>query len=588
VRSYSILLTVVLAVALLARLLVYAQLADGPALHMHVWTQSDMHFFDDWAGRIVDGDLLSAGDVRPYHRRHRKLACAARESSGAPLGPCDDAAIVATWDAWVGHATLWQDPLYPYGLAALYASVGRHPLVPYAANVLLGLGSVALAFVVAAMLGGPAAALLGGLLAALLGPLLFYETLALREVAITFFGLAGVVSTIAALRSGAPRARAGLMALSGVLAGMSVLLKSSALIFAAATAVLIVWWCRAEASRAARLLAVFLVAMVLSMSPLIVRNVVVGVPAFSIASTGPLNFLNGNAADRSTGGGSSISLHAPAIMASTGGQGAAVVRATLATHDGIGSWIALLVTKLVSFWHWPESPNNASYYYFKRQVGALSGLFVGFALIAPLAIVGLAPALRRTRLTTVLVAYIASGMAVCVVFYNLSRFRLPLAVAMTALAGCGLVSIGQAVGRRDVRGALGRLAVVVLAALLVLAPWQPYAGHVRIADHGVANEIATHLARRSLAAGDMEQAATVIDRQLAIEPAELRAIEPGPQPTRVSVEMSAIAGGFAPLHDLMADVETRRGDLHEAAEHSRRAAVLRRINAPYAASAAQE
>ena len=54
------------------------------------------------------------------------------------------------------------------------------------------------------------------------------------------------------------------------------------------------------------------------------------------------------------------------------GRGAAVVAGTLATHEGAGSWLRLLLAKLIAFWERREAPNNASYDYFRRQLGAVA------------------------------------------------------------------------------------------------------------------------------------------------------------------------------------------------------------------------
>ena len=39
-------LALVLCLGASARALSYRQVEDGPLLHLHVWTESDMHFYD--------------------------------------------------------------------------------------------------------------------------------------------------------------------------------------------------------------------------------------------------------------------------------------------------------------------------------------------------------------------------------------------------------------------------------------------------------------------------------------------------------------------------------------------------------------
>src|SRR6185503_17205212 len=79
----------VLALAVAARLLTFAEIHDGPALHLHVWSQSDMNFYDRWAQAIADGDVLTKSDMRPYHGWQRDLACEAIELSSSLPANCN-------------------------------------------------------------------------------------------------------------------------------------------------------------------------------------------------------------------------------------------------------------------------------------------------------------------------------------------------------------------------------------------------------------------------------------------------------------------------------------------------------------------
>ena len=116
----------------------------------------------------------------------------------------------------------------------------------------------------------------------------------------------------------------------------------------------------------------------------------------------------------------------------------------------------------------------------------------------------------------------------------------------------------------------------------------PDAGHlsdVRLADYGVHNEITGKLAERRVEAGDAESALRLLERQLRTEPAELDAIEPGEAASHISRTMSGIAGTFAPLHEQAARIAASLGKDADAAREQRRAAILRAVNAPYAAEA---
>ena len=73
-RHRHVPLGVVLLLAVLARLVVFVQLNEGPLLHLQDWEQSDMHFFHAWSRAIAAGDRLSAEVGHPQHLWHRAVA----------------------------------------------------------------------------------------------------------------------------------------------------------------------------------------------------------------------------------------------------------------------------------------------------------------------------------------------------------------------------------------------------------------------------------------------------------------------------------------------------------------------------------
>ena len=117
-------LLVVLVAAAAIRLVSWSEIRDGALPWLHRWTESDMAFFDMWAEAIVGGDVLGRATPRPYHTGHAGVARAAHEMLGNP-GPFDEAVGRAMWARWLGEHTYYQEPLYAYGLAALFGTAGR-------------------------------------------------------------------------------------------------------------------------------------------------------------------------------------------------------------------------------------------------------------------------------------------------------------------------------------------------------------------------------------------------------------------------------------------------------------------------------
>ncbi len=576
-------LAAVIALGLAARLLVFAEIREGPALWLHTWSESDMHFFDRWAQAVAAGDLLTRQDMRPYHSRHRALACASLAQAGRGTVACDDAAVRSVWDSWVGTQTFWQDPLYPYALGSLYRIFGRSPYVRYAANVVLGLASIAMIWSIAGALAGPMAANLAGGVAALYGPLLFFETLLLRETMIVLAALTTVRLLMAVVERPERRWTAFT---AGIAAGAAVLLKSSAALFVPAALALIGF---GRNQRRWRMLALvcFVAGFGIALLPLVARNLTLGLPPFALAVSGPLNFLNGNAADRVDGAGSNVSAYAAPILSRTGGDSLAVIVATIRTHPSPWSWLQLLWRKLIVFWRCYEIPNNANYAYFRLQAPLASKLLVTWPWILPLALLGAFHVATRPA-GWVLLTHVAVGIVTCVIFYNLSRFRLPVAACLLALTGPGAAALAGLWRQGAVRRSAAAVALAVALTLIVSQPWVRMQPEIRLADYGVANEISEHLIRMQLTAGRLSTATRLVERQLRTEPRELMALEPSAEPSVVTVELAGLAGTFVVLHDMASDLYTRTQRPDQAAYHARRAAILRRIHAPYLSAVSPE
>ena len=84
---------------------------------------------------------------------------------------------------------------------------------------------------------------------------------------------------------------------AGALAGLSVLLKSSAYLLLGALILLVLFAHRRSPRQALARAALCLAGFAVVFSPLVARNIAVGVSPFSTAASGPATFINHNAAD---------------------------------------------------------------------------------------------------------------------------------------------------------------------------------------------------------------------------------------------------------------------------------------------------
>lgn len=529
-----------------------------------------MHFFWSWGRGIAAGDWLSLESGRPAHTWHDKFAREIHEASGSPE-PYGPEVRRRLWDRWLGGARFYQDPLYPYVLAASFILFGDTVAPVLVAQALLGVGSAVLAWLLALMLFDRASALASGLLAALFGPLLLHELLLLREAGITFGLLAVLAAGAAALSRPGHRLWP---ALTGALSGLLVLLKSSFLLVFAAFVLLLLHRRRSCPREAAIAAASCLAAFALSLAPLAARNLAAGVPPFSVAASGPVTFINHNFAGYEPIHGDTTAPGAAGILDRNDGRFLPCALETIRTHESLAGWLGLVAAKVAVFWHAFEIPNNASYDYYRLSLGPLSWLLVGFPLLAPLAIAGIGLAGLRTHAHALLLAQIGAALLLTALFYHLCRFRVPVAMAMTPFAGHALAAGARALRDRSWKPLAAMGAAALLAAAIVSRPLPSGRERIRTVDYAVANEITMNLAAQAAETGEPARALALIDRQLLTEPGALRDLRPEDAQVRIPVQAALLAGSLRPLHESAARLCAALGRPADAARHTRIAGLL--------------
>jgi tetratricopeptide (TPR) repeat protein len=127
---------------------------------------------------------------------------------------------------------------------------------------------------------------------------------------------------------------------------------------------------------------------------------------------------------------------------------------------------ALLVKKVSLFWTRMELPQIEHYGFTRRYVGLLKAPLLGFGLLAPLGLAGLLLE-RRDPVARPLGLFLAAFCVSIVLFFVLSRYRMPVVPVLAVLSARTIIHTWRAARARD----LHRLAVPVggtaVAALLV-------------------------------------------------------------------------------------------------------------------------
>ena len=450
-RRFYVLAAGILLVALALRISLLVEFPHFPYSESHKSTDLDMHFFNLWADRIADGDILTDTILHPYHTWHDVVARA--------HGAQDVPQAIAQWSAWYGGKTYHQEPFYAWFVAAIKAIAGRALLPVYLIQMMLGVFSTWLVMLLGRHYSGALAGLAGGLLFALYSPAILYDAVLLRTTLQTTL-LLGMVWTSEKLLQG--KRLAWLM---GLLGGIGYLLASTFMLLWIPLVVRWLYIRRGDLRVAWQTATVF----GLFVGLLVFRNVTVGAPTFSVSSVGPVTYALSNFPAYRNQMGFVFYPEVGTLLDEAGGSLARAVFASIDRFPSVMDWVALQVHKLGAVFHWFEIPNNANFYLARAFSPTLRLAFVPYALIAGLGLWGWLIGLRDRKTLNLTIALITQ-VAVMVGFYVLCRFRIPFAAGLAVFAGIAVQAAVTAWRTSPVRGVLFTAMPLALWAF-VARPW---------------------------------------------------------------------------------------------------------------------
>lgn len=538
----AVLLAVVVGSALL-RIAFWLELRDTPIVRAHQWTQTDMHFFDAWAKAIASGDWRSNAEHHPLMEWQAECARQWFEMSPASRARYPGAdldAARALWNHWLGGKTFHQEPLYVYLIAATYRLFGPEVRFVFYWQMALGVASNALLWQLTRRYFGELTAAVAAAIALLYAPLMFYEVALVRTTLTAFIGLALALVTDHALTRATPRG----WFTAGLSFGVAMLCQTTFATYALGGAALLALTHRTDPRTLAKLGGAMALGVALGMSPLVARNVSVGVRPLAWASVGPFTFLADNEASYDPDiGAQGLSPAQVRIMGETDGRMGEIVRASLASHP-TGGWARMLARKFAKMWHWYEEPDNQNFYYAKRHSELLARMPFTFFALSPLALLGLALAARDVKRSSPLYLMIVAGIAVGVLAMPFSRYRVPYEAAMIPFAALCLTRLATWIESRR----WGYVVALVAAAIALFAwtsrPLPRGRTQIRVADY--ISPYGYFWGPRLEAARSPAEAAAVFEASLEVEPPELRAL--AARPRRLSRFQVELARSYLPIY----------------------------------------
>ena len=506
----------------------------------------------------------------------------------------DERALEILSGQWSGSEVFFHSsPLYPYLLAGIYAIFGHSYLAVRIIQSLAGVGTALLIYVIGTRALGRWEGRIAGLLAAVYMPFVFFDS---ELLMITFVIFATLFALYFLLDEGR-RSRPGWMLLAGLCLGVGALGKPNLLLFVPVAIVWMLWKAGdAQQKREKRLAALSLVVgVVVAVAPFTISNLIIADDFVLTSSNGGINFYIGNNEEaRGTfqidhrmradlyGGSKRIAeealgreLKPSEVSRYWFDQGLAF----LSSHP----WQAVKLwgRKFLLFWNGFEIPNHYSIPFFEKFSRVLRWNPVGFSLLVPMGVAGIAVAWRRSRESILLLLFGATYLASLMPFFVTSRYRLPFVPILLVFAGAGLVRLIELIRRRKVLR--GRLVYLLVLHVAIVVTHLPMVKSTHAHQYSLLGSV--HRDR-----GEYEQAAQAYRQAIAEQPDDdsaylnlgsvlgrMRHYEEAERVLRKARELNP---AVAATHSNLGTVFLQTGRLDLAAESLERAAELDRDHRP--------
>ncbi len=369
-----------------------------------------------------------------------------------------DAKNYHEWAASILKSEFWesgpfyQAPLYPYLLAFLYLLLAPAPMIGYLFQALLGVILIFLIYRVCTQAYSVRAGIFAAGFASLYGVFLFHETKLLPGTLSAFIAILAVERMQVAITS----AKAYYWAILGIVVGLGCLTSPAFLLLVPLTIAWIVIQRTNNYADKVRCGIFFLFAVLLLIAPITIRNIWIGKDLVLISTNGGITFYQGN--NPSSQGifsspegfsGSIFKQRKESRMLAEQDMGYSLRDSEISRYwfqKGISFirenparylWLLMRKVSLVldNYEHALEYNPQLDGNPIRYLVPLPFAMILGFAMIRFF----LRPKLKQTEIPLFLIILVQ--LAVLLIFYVSSRYRLPAMPALIALAGGGVTSL---------------------------------------------------------------------------------------------------------------------------------------------------
>jgi tetratricopeptide (TPR) repeat protein len=396
---------------------------------------------------------------------------------------------------WIGSDVFYQAPLYPYFLGVIYSLFGRDLLVVRIIQAVIGSASCALLGMAGARFFSPRVGLIAGLALALWAPAIFFDGLLQKSVLDMFFVCLGLylISRVNQQSVVSGFSRIDWLAL-GAAMGALALTRENALIF---ILVILIWAWYQPSRRPA--IASFIAGLALVLTPVVIRNYSVDGGFYLTTSQFGSNFYIGNNPDADGtyasirfGRGAPEFERIDATEVAEASVGRALSPSEVSSYwtgralsyiaEQPLDWLRLTGRKILLLVNRTEMLDTESQESYAEWSSVLAGLsWVGhFAVLVPLAVLGIMVTWRERRRLWILHALTITYALSVVMFYVFARYRYPLVPFLLLFAAAPFDSFDSkrrsfaarfhAQGRLKWLTAAALVAIVMVANLPLLSP----------------------------------------------------------------------------------------------------------------------
>ncbi len=457
--------------SLFLRLIYFIQAKPTALLDWTNWDQSDMHFFDKWAKAINHGDVWGNEPLHPVYIWNDKIADAYFKlypDEIAKFQQADTSRLARSKNLWYhlyNGKNFHQEPLYPYLIALTYKVFGESPHYVFFWQMLLGALSNVLIFLIGCRYMGSVTGLLAATLAIFCGPLMCFDLVLLRSTLTVFLGLLVVWQLGKSLEEKTLKSAF----LFGLFMGLGFLNQSYFILYFLFGFIYLGLKNSRSITEGVGFSAVPILGFGIALLPVIVRNLVVGMSPFAIASNGGVTFLASNFVGVNPYLSFVINPEQYAItLYKTQGAFLPTFLEILKQYN-VGSFLTLMFDKFRTVVNWFEMPNNMNFYFFREWASVLKFTFISNYILSSLALVGFVWALRLEKGKILpLVVFLIISIIPLMYGTVLSRYRVLMLSFTTFFAAYTIVRLFYLKADKSFKK-LGQMALAIVLTFLITA-----------------------------------------------------------------------------------------------------------------------